>query len=76
MASLSELDRSILEFEDRAPRAGGRKDELIRSELGLTPMRYYQRLNILIDVPAAVAEYPMMLGRLRRVRTRRDITAE
>lgn len=76
MAELSDLDARILAFEDAAPAAPaalGRKEEAIRTELGLSPTRYYQRLNALIDVPAAIAAYPLLLSRLRR---RRDMRAQ
>lgn len=71
MAELSDIDARILAFEKRAPRSIGAKEEAIRAELGLSPVRYYQRLNLLIDVPAAMAAHPVLLGRLRRIRDRR-----
>lgn len=71
MQDLTENDARILAFEEQGMRAGGRKDEAIRNELGISPARYYQRLNVLIDVPAAMAEYPSMTARLRRLRHRR-----
>ena len=71
MSELSESDARLLAFEERAPRSAGAKEELIRSELGMSPVRYYQRLNLLIDAPAARAAHPVLLGRLRRIRDRR-----
>lgn len=71
MPGLSESDARLLAFEERAPRSAGAKEELIRSELGMSPVRYYQRLNLLLDVPAAMAAHPVLLGRLRRIRDRR-----
>ncbi|MEJ5927701.1 DUF3263 domain-containing protein [Corynebacterium sp. H128] len=68
---LADGDRKILEFESRAPQNIGKKEEAIRSELGMTPLRYYHRLNALIDVPAAVAAYPVLLHRLDRLRFQR-----
>ncbi|MFV8381613.1 DUF3263 domain-containing protein [Corynebacterium hindlerae] len=68
---LGEFDRAILEFESRAPANIGVKEEAIRSELGITPVRYYHRLNTLIDVPAALAEYPVLIHRLGNVRNQR-----
>ena len=73
MAELSDFDSRILLFEENAPRSLGRKEEAIRAELGLSPTRYYQRLNTLIDVPEANAEHPLLMARLRR---RRDMRAE
>ena len=71
MQDLTENDARILAFEERGMRAGGRKDEAIREELGISPARYYQRLNVLIDVPSAIEAYPSMTARLRRLRHRR-----
>ncbi|NLF91667.1 MAG: DUF3263 domain-containing protein [Corynebacterium marinum] len=71
MPELSDADARLLDFEERAPRSAGAKEELIRRQLGMSPVRYYQRLNLLIDVPAAMAAHPVLLGRLRRIRDRR-----
>lgn len=71
MSELSDSDARLLAFEESAPRSGGVKEELIRSELGLSPVRYYQRLNVLLDAPAALAAHPALVNRLRRVRDRR-----
>ncbi|AKK09776.1 DUF3263 domain-containing protein [Corynebacterium testudinoris] len=71
MSELSESDARLLAFEERAPRSAGTKEEAIRAQLGISPVRYYQRLNLLIDVPAAMSAHPVLLSRLRRVRDRR-----
>ncbi|AGS35759.1 hypothetical protein B841_11435 [Corynebacterium maris DSM 45190] len=71
MAELSDIDARILAFEERAPRSIGAKEESIRAELGISPVRYYQRLNLLIDLPAAMQEHPTLTARLRRIRDRR-----
>lgn len=71
MPDLSESDARILEFERAAPRSVGAKEEAIREKLGLSPMRYYQKLNILIDAPSAMSAYPTLTARLRRIRDRR-----
>lgn len=71
MSELSESDARLLAFEERAPRSAGAKEELIRAELGMSPVRYYQRLNLLIDVPAAMSSHPVLMSRLRRIRDRR-----
>lgn len=73
MAELSDFDSRILLFEENAPRSLGRKEEAIRAEFGLSPTRYYQRLNALIDAPEANAAHPLLMARLRR---RRDMRAE
>ncbi|GAB2510646.1 hypothetical protein CATRI_11705 [Corynebacterium atrinae] len=71
MSELSDSDARLLAFEERAPRSAGLKEEAIRAQLGMSPVRYYQRLNLLIDVPAAMSAHPVLLSRLRRVRDRR-----
>lgn len=67
---LSDLDLAILQMEQRYYRRIGAKHAAIRDELGITPTRYFQRLNGLIDSPEAVAVAPMVVRRLQRVRDR------
>lgn len=62
-------DEAILAFEERWPRHGSAKEEAIRAELGLAPARYYQLLDRLIDTAWAQARDPLLVGRLRRLRT-------
>ena len=64
-----------MDFTQRAPRAAGVKEEAIRKELGMSPVRYYRRLNILLDYAPAMQEYPLLVKRLRRVRNRRAVTS-
>ena len=40
----------------------------------LSPTRYYQVLNNVIDNPAALAEDPLLVRRLRRLRATRQKT--
>lgn len=69
--ALSARDRAILQFEQRVTEHSGRKDAAIRQVLGLSPTRYYQLLNALLDSPAAIAAEPALVHRLRRLRERR-----
>ncbi|KZE91598.1 DUF3263 domain-containing protein [Microbacterium sp. TNHR37B] len=69
--ALSDRDRSILDFEARWPRHSASKEEAIRSELAVTPARYYQLLGRLVDDRDALAHDPLLLHRLRRQRDRR-----
>jgi hypothetical protein len=68
---LDDRARSILDFERGWWRRPGPKDRSIRSELGLSSARYYQLLNDLIDSPEALRYDPMLVRRLRRLRTAR-----
>lgn len=72
MSELSEEDARILDVESTPVRSVAAKEELIRARLQMTPVRYYQRLNQLLDVPAAQAAYPVLVGRLRRIRDSRE----
>lgn len=70
---LSDRDRAMLDFEAGWWRQRGSKENAIAAEFNLTPVRYYQLLNRLLDEPAAVAYAPAVVGRLRRIR---DVRAE
>ncbi|MCT9821095.1 DUF3263 domain-containing protein [Microbacterium sp. W1N] len=68
--ALSARDLTILDFEARWDRHGAAKEEAVRTELGLTPARYYQLLTRLLDDADALAHDPLLVHRLRR---RRDV---
>ncbi|MGK7222723.1 DUF3263 domain-containing protein [Kocuria flava] len=65
---LDELDRQILALENLQWKYQGAKEMEIRRRLNLSPTRYYQRLNVLLDSRAALAHDPMLVARLRRQR--------
>lgn len=67
---LADVDLAILQLEQRHYRRIGAKHAAIRDELGITPTRYFQRLNELLDDPEAVAVAPVVVRRLQRVRER------
>lgn len=69
---LAEQDRQILEFERGWWRHGGAKESAISEIFGMNATRYYQRLNVLIDTPQALAADPMLVKRLRRMRSARQ----
>ncbi|WP_419705346.1 DUF3263 domain-containing protein [Promicromonospora sp. NFX87] len=69
---LSDRDREILAFERRWWKYAGAKEEAARELFDLTATRYYQVLNALIDTPAALEHDPMLVKRLRRVRSTRQ----
>jgi hypothetical protein len=68
---LDERDRGILELERGWWRTPGRKDTAVRERLGLSPARYHQLLNRLIERPEALEYDPMLVRRLRRLREER-----
>ncbi|MFI1933157.1 DUF3263 domain-containing protein [Streptomyces sp. NPDC020330] len=65
---LSVRDRALLALERRSWAGPGAKERAIREELGISPVRYYQLLNALIDDERALREDPVTVNRLRRVR--------
>ena len=72
LGELSERDRAILTLEAAWPRHGGMKEEKIRSQLGMSPARYYQLLGRLIDTEEALDFDPLLIRRLRRLRDTRE----
>jgi hypothetical protein len=71
-SGLSDRDREILTFERQWWRYAGAKEQAIRDLFGLSATRYYQILNSLLDLPAALEHDPMLVKRLRRLRTARQ----
>lgn len=65
---LTDRDRAILEFEAEWRRHAGAKEEAIRTDLGMSPARYYQLLGRLIETAEAQEHDPMLVKRLRRLR--------
>ena len=70
-SSLAPRDEAVLEFERRWWQFGGAKESAIRAELDMSATQYYQILNSLLDLEAAVAHDPMLVKRLRRLRESR-----
>ncbi|WP_097233645.1 DUF3263 domain-containing protein [Streptomyces zhaozhouensis] len=68
---MGERDRAVLALERRSWPGPGAKERAIRERLGISPTRYYQLLNALLDDPAALAHDPVTVNRLRRRRDAR-----
>ncbi|WIM71829.1 DUF3263 domain-containing protein [Corynebacterium suedekumii] len=73
MPDLSDPDARLLAFEERAPRSAGAKEEAIRAQLGISPVRYYQRLNLAYRRPRGHVRTSLLTARLRRIRDRRAV---
>jgi hypothetical protein len=73
-SALSEREEQILAFEARWWKHAGAKEQAIRDAFGLSSTRYYQLLNGLLDNPAALEREPVLVGRLRRLRSTRART--
>ncbi len=70
--ALSDRDREILAFEKQWWKYAGSKEQAVRELFDLSATRYYQVLNALIDTPEALAHDPMLVKRLRRMRSTRQ----
>jgi hypothetical protein len=69
--ALSEFEQRILEFEGQWFHRAGAKESEIRDRFDLSPTRYYELLNQLIDRQEALAQEPVLVARLRRIREER-----
>ncbi|KJY26552.1 DUF3263 domain-containing protein [Streptomyces katrae] len=67
-ARLTAAEAAVLAYEGRSWPGPGAKERAIREGLGLSPVRYYQLLNALMDDPRALAHAPGTVNRLRRIR--------
>jgi hypothetical protein len=63
--------QDILDFERNWWKGSMRKEHAVRARFGISPARYYQLLNRLIDQPEALEHDPMLVQRLRRLRESR-----
>ncbi len=71
-SGLDERSCRILDFEREWWRHAGNKEQAVRDQFEVSPTRYYQLLNRIIDDEAAVAYDPMLVKRLRRMRSARQ----
>jgi hypothetical protein len=68
---VNDTDYAILAFESEFWRYPGNKERVIRERFGLSPARYYQRLNRLLDDREALEKQPALVKRLLRIRNAR-----
>lgn len=73
-AGLTERDRQILDFERQWWKYPGAKEQAIKDLFDMSGTRYYQLLNRLIDSQEALEHDPMLVKRLRRMRSQRQKT--
>jgi hypothetical protein len=72
VGELSARDAEILAFERQWWKFAGAKEQAIRDKFQMSATRYYQVLNALIDKPEALAQDPLLVKRLRRLRASRQ----
>ena len=71
-STLCARDQEVLAFERQWWKYAGAKEQAIRELFDMSATRYYQLLNNLIDQPEALAHDPMLVKRLRRLRSSRQ----
>jgi len=71
MPHLTDLEKGILEFERQWWRLPVAKEHAIKDTFDLSGPQYYQILNALIDRQEALAADPLLVKRLRRMRSQR-----
>lgn len=71
-SGLSSRDKEMLALERQWWKYAGAKEQAVRELFELSATHYYQILNALIDTEAALAHDPMLVKRLRRLRTSRQ----
>lgn len=70
-SELDERSQRILALERQWWKYAGAKEQAIAQLFSISATNYYQLLNTLIDTDAALAHDPMLVKRLRRLRTTR-----
>src|SRR5215217_9221734 len=71
---LSDREREVLAFERQWWKYAGAKEQAVRELFDMSATRYYQLLNALVDRQEALAADPLLVRRLRRLRTSRQRT--
>jgi len=66
---LSDRQRAILDFERQWWRQPGAKEQAIRDTFEMSPTRYYQTLNAVLDLPQALQYDAPLVNRLQRLRS-------
>ncbi len=69
---LTQRDLDILDFERTWWKHAGVKEQAIKERFDMSPTRYYQLLNDLLENPAAMEHDPILIKRLKRLRTYRQ----
>ena len=72
VGELNARDAELLAFERQWWKFAGAKEQAIRDKFQMSATRYYQVLNALIDKPEALAQDPLLVKRLRRLRATRQ----
>jgi hypothetical protein len=71
-AGLSDKEVAMLDFERSWWKHAGAKEQAIREGFGISATRYYEMLNELLEKPEAAVHDPILVKRLKRLRTYRQ----
>lgn len=69
---LTQRDIDVLDFERSWWKHAGVKERAIKERFDMSATRYYQLLNELLEKPEALAHDPILVKRLKRLRTYRQ----
>ena len=72
MSELNSREIDILDFERTWWKHAGVKEQAIRERFDMSATRYYQLLNELLEKPEAMDHDPILVKRLKRLRTYRQ----
>ncbi|MDO4717707.1 MAG: DUF3263 domain-containing protein [Propionibacteriaceae bacterium] len=72
-SGLTEVEEQMLDFEKSWFTSPEPKEQGIVQRFGCSSARYYQQLNALIDRPEALEYSPLLVKRLRRLRSQRQV---
>lgn len=70
-STLTDLEVDILAFESSWRGRPQAREQEVRERFGMSPARYQQVLNRLLDQDEALEHDPLLVRRLRRVREQR-----
>ncbi|MDQ4057694.1 MAG: DUF3263 domain-containing protein [Actinomycetota bacterium] len=72
MEGLSQRDIDMLDFERSWWKHAGVKEQAIKERFEMSATKYYQLLNDLLENPAAMDHDPILIKRLKRLRSYRQ----
>jgi hypothetical protein len=72
MDELTKRDIEVLDFERSWWKHAGVKEQAIKERFDMSATRYYQLLNELLENAAALEQDPILIKRLKRLRSYRQ----
>ena len=72
MDELTKRDIEVLDFERSWWKHAGVKEQAIKERFDMSATRYYQLLNELLENAAAMEQDPILIKRLKRLRSYRQ----